>query len=302
MFSHRCTLGEAVADYLAALTVAGRSSQTLHTYRCILGRMVKGLGDGPIDKINDSELHDYLMRFADFSLAYRSLVGRVIKRFFQWCVEERVLKVNPIANLRLPQPQANPVRPFRQEEVDALLSRANRMERALILLLLDTGLRGGELAALQKGDIDMDENLIYVRHGKGGKQRIVALNDSPKKALQSYLAQAQSVDGAVWPEDFDRPALGRMLDRLAKRSHICCCHPHRFRHTWAASFLAETGDAAALRKLAGWSSWATVQRYTDFNEGQRAIEVHKRHPLVEEVGRCPRHIPAQGEGVLHSPR
>jgi len=280
MFSHQPRLTQAIEAYLSGLTIANRSEETLHTYRCILGRFTKAVGDRPPGKIVIGDFHHYFAGLATFSPAYRSLVGHVIKGFFHWCAEQGFIKTCPIANLRLPQPKADPVRPFRKDEIKALLSKANTFEEAIVKLLLDTGLRGAELAALRQPDVDMEKGLLWIRHGKGDKPRVVALNSGPKKALRSYLAQNQSANGAIWPKGFDRPALGRLLDRLARRARVSCVHPHRFRHTFACYFYLQTNDALALQQICGWSSLAMVQRYTAWVQEQRALGVHKKHSLV----------------------
>jgi len=177
-------------------------------------------------------------------------------------------------------PPWTPVPPFTQDECRRLLSAARSpLEKAVVLLLLDTGVRASELAILQLGDVNLALNELTIP-GKGGKQRKLALNPRPRKALLAYFAAQAGVNGLLWPSGFDRKKLAYLLDKIGHRAGVNRVFPHRFRHTFACHLLAATGDGLALKKLLGHSSMTMVLRYTESKEGDRALEVHKKHPLV----------------------
>ena len=124
-----------------------------------------------------------------------------------------------------------------------------------------------------------NQNTLRI-HGKGGKERHVSLNPEPRKALLEYLVSQAQVDGLVWPEGWERKRLAYLLDKLGRRAGVARCHAHLFRHTFASSFLAQTGDALALKALLGHSSMNMVVRYTAAAEAERSVEVHRQHPIA----------------------
>ncbi|GAG07395.1 unnamed protein product, partial [marine sediment metagenome] len=82
-----------------------------------------------------------------------------------------------------------------------------------------------------------------------------------------------------WPSHWNRKHLAYLLDKLGRRAEVARVHAHRFRHTFASSFLRETGDCLALKVLLGHSSLVMTQRYTAALEAERAVEVHRQHPI-----------------------
>ena len=155
--------------------------------------------------------------------------------------------------------------PYEKEEVEALLkacdyceeartadrhrfamrrSTANR-DRAIILTLLDTGLRASELCALTIGDVDQKTGKVHVKHGqrggaKGGKGRLVFLGKAARRALWRYLVTRDEGEGPDAPLSvgklnrvFNKNALRQLMARLGKKAQVANCHPHRFRHTFA---------------------------------------------------------------------
>jgi len=203
----------------------------------------------------------------------------VLKGFFKWLVSQGYTKDNALAMVRVhPQPWT-PTAPFSDEEVARLLAVADPMERAVLLLLLDCGLRASELAGLRLGSIDLVAGVITVK-GKGGKVRRVGLNKGPKKALRAHFTTQAECNGYLWPEGWDRKKLAAMLDKLGRKAGVAPVFAHRFRHTFATRFLRASGDALALKALLGHESLVMTERYVKTLEQERAVSVHKKHPLV----------------------
>ena len=273
----RLRLGEAINAYLLALELEGRSGTTRRYYGYILRRLARHFGDCPVG-LGGRQLQGYLgsLNASGISQATFGLYCIVIRRFFGWLLEQGQIKENPLAAMRVHAQPWHPVSPFSDDEIQRLIKAATEpMERAVVLLLLDCGLRASELTGLKLEDIDLAAGELQIR-GKGGKERRVALNAKPRQAL---LALRQD-DGLLWPEGWNRRQLATMLDRIARRANVGRCFPHRFRHTFATRLLAETGDGLALKKLLGHESMTMVLRYTESKEGDRAIEVHRQHSLV----------------------
>jgi site-specific recombinase XerD len=155
-----------------------------------------------------------------------------------------------------------------REEVDAIVSacRAPR-DTAIVLFLVDTGVRAGELLALNVGDVNTTRGTVVIRHGKGDKARTVCFGTKTRKALLKYLMTRQhtEADAPLWViEDGSRLtywALRDMLERLKGRCKVENCHPHAFRRTFALWSLRAGMDIYSLQMLMGHSSLRMLRQY-----------------------------------------
>lgn len=274
----RITISEAVEAYLEALV--GRAETTKRTYAYSLRRFSEETNVHlSIGAVSQKMITHYLEAIqARGSLSYTVLVGKILHAFFAWLVQQRLLKRSPLDGIKLGAFPVNPIQPFSEREIESLLKATRGFyERAMILLLADTGIRASELVSLKRKDIDFERDIILV-HGKGAADRVVALNPLPKKVLLRCLHR--NTDGLVWPEGFNYRSLVTLVDRLSRETGVCCCHAHRFRHSWASRFLEETGDPMALKRLGGWRDWKQVERYVAWGETNRALTVHREHPIA----------------------
>ncbi|HEU4326929.1 MAG TPA: tyrosine-type recombinase/integrase [Roseiflexaceae bacterium] len=172
---------------------------------------------------------------------------------------------------------------------------------ALVQLLLQTGLRIGEGAALVVGDLTIRARAgqVVVRAGKGNKHRVVPLNASARAALVSYLAECWGVEDtltavlAVWDEhDPAAPlwvsqkggrlhvrSLGKVIEELvascARRGLVPAdTTPHTLRHTFAATYLASNpGDLVGLAALLGHTTLETTKIYVQPTQANLAARV-----------------------------
>lgn len=269
-----------VNEYLLALRLEGRAETTRRSYAYTLNRLARHLASRR--HLSAKTVSAYLAELADMGISRGSLSTYtiILRRFFEWAIGQGRLKDNPLAGIRVHAQPWHPVAPFSDEEIKRLVEASKEpMERAVVLLLLDCGLRASELTGMRLEDIDLKTGELQIR-GKGGKERRVALNLKPRQALLAHLSSRTQVDGLLWPKGWNRRMLAAMLDRVARRAGVSRVFPHRFRHTFATRLLAETGDGLALKKLLGHESMTMVLRYTESREEDRALEVHKKHSLV----------------------
>jgi len=121
----------------------------------------------------------------------------VLKAFFNWCVREGFIEVSPLAKLKMKNPKLNVIQPYSAKEIVKMLSVCDQdlrnnakflgsRNRAIILMLLDTGLRISELADISVDDIDYERGWIKVK-GKGAKERVVRIGATAQKALWRYM-------------------------------------------------------------------------------------------------------------------
>ena len=250
-----------VPRFLLSLEAQGLCAGSLEVYRHILSRWHRS------DVADPAE---YLAGLP--SRHMRAQHGIILRRYFRWCVEGGYLSENPLAGLHFREPRPEPVRPFSDGEIARLLAACLLpLEHAVIVVLLDTGMRASELCGLRW--TDLTEGVVRVR-GKGQKTRFLALSERALVALEI----ARGNDGRVL--DVDYRALYRLVLRVGKRAGVEDVHPHRFRHSFAHSWLAKGGDIGDLRVLLGHASFQMTARYASFYEGERAVAAHRKYLLA----------------------
>jgi integrase/recombinase XerD len=190
-----------------------------------------------------------------------------------------------------PRFKVKPVEPFTRQEVERLLHACkhsrlaktkgrqpfkmlrptHRRDTAILLLLLDTGLRASELCALRVRDIDMATGEIKVRHGrdggaKGEQGRIVYAGKATRKVVWRNLMDEPDEDDDHRPllrasagRPLNRDSLRLLLKRLGRKAGVRNCHPHRFRHTFAVNFPRPDGALFMLQELPGNRSLEMVR-------------------------------------------
>jgi len=277
------TVANAVEIYLSDLSVAGRAKGTLELYRYLLKALAKAMGPRrTLASIRREDMVRFLAAFKQRGSAqsYINLVAHVTKSFWAWSMRQGYVCSNPMAGMILPRDHPQPRRPFSKNEVARLIAVANTpLAHAILLILLDTGIRASELAGLQLGDVDFESNTLTI-HGKGDKTRFVALNPRPREALVAYLVSRPQHDGTIWPERFNRKTLAYLLDGVGRQAQVAPIFPHRFRNTFACAFLASTGNPLALQAILGHSSLSMTARYVAVAQAGMALEVHRQHPLT----------------------
>lgn len=244
------------------------------------------VGTPLLDHVTKANIVGYLAYLRDLGQSDNSVVFRWIglRRFCRWLVEEEYLTANPMLGMRTPSP--GPRRTdnvLSDDDLRRLLKACDgktfydRRDEALIRVLAETGLRRGELIALQVEDVDLDARTIQVRQSKGGKPREVYVGSTTVRALDRYLRLRATHTHARLPDLWlsQRGALTIdgirevVLRRVCKAGlhHI---RVHDLRHTWVHKFLAAGGDAESVRRLAGWSSYRMLQIYASGTAQERA--------------------------------
>lgn len=218
-----------------------------------------------------------------------------LRSFYRWHSEEYHCP-NPMSSVAAPKAPEPVIEPLSREGVAAILRACDGTreastkgraafsmrrdtalrDRAIVLVLLDAGLRASELCALTVGDVDLSSGRVLVRKGKGGKGRVVYLGKMARRAVWKYLAtRAQprpdeplflTREGRALNPD----RLVKLFANLGRRAGVANLHPHRLRHTFATEFLRNGGNLLGLQRLLGHSSLEMVRRYAAIAEADLA--------------------------------
>lgn len=304
-------MSKAIDGYLLDKRAEGYSQETLRLYSIYLPILCDFLGDKEISHIQPNDLKQFLIYLQDEYVPKRfgdsdngkPLSGSAIanhwkamRSFFGWA--STIFDCNnPAKEVKMPEYQEPPKIPFTEHEIKKLIEgceftttktrdgfRSYKSKRptaardkAIIMFLLDTGIRIGELCRIRIEDIDMEKGEILITpFGTGQKStsRYVYIGKRTRRVLWIHLAKLDDPVPTDRLFDLDSKSIRSMLRRLGEKAGVKNVNPHRFRHTFAISFLRNGGSVFSLQRLLGHSSLDMVERYlnlakSDIEEAHR---------------------------------
>jgi site-specific recombinase XerC len=158
--------------------------------------------------------------------------------------------------------------------------------RALIVVLADSGLRVSEAARLQRDDLNFKTGTVGVRSGKGGRDRVGFIGTTTAAHLRTWLAQrphASPEDPVFCTRDGRRLSRYRVLHilhRLSVRAGLSRkVGPHALRHYAATSLLKRTGDLELVRRVLGHATLAMALRYAQLAAPEIAAKFARASPV-----------------------
>jgi integrase/recombinase XerD len=224
---------------------------------------------------------------------------RNLRVYFHWLLTEGEIKEDPMVRVEKPQ-VAEEAKPFFTDAEPAALLKVTRgqdfearRDHAIIRVLIDTGIRVSGLANLRfhptgdkQTDVFLDQRRLRMRL-KGGDIWWVPIGTKSAAAIDRYLrirARSRHAESPwLWigtrghaVTHFGDSGIRVMVKRRGTEAGVQNCYPHRFRHTFADSWLAAGGNVDDLMNVAGWRSTAMPLRYAKGRGVARAAEAHKR--------------------------
>jgi integrase/recombinase XerD len=313
-------LSKAIEGYKIASLADGYSQLTLNTYLSALGILIKYLGDKEIQLITSEDLH-YFMSYltTDYipermnnpnnktrlSTASHHRYWKAIRSFFKWAEIELNIE-RPDLTLKMPAWESKEIIPFTEEEIKLLLKtcdyasvpagkrkayqfkriQANR-NKSIILTLLDSGMRIGELTRLRICDVNLENGEIYIHpfHVKKTHPRTTYLGKVARKILWKYIVNREGVrkDDFLFVTVSNKPMtcqrILNLLSRLGKSAGIEKVHPHRFRHTFAIQYLRNGGDIFTLKRILGHKRFDMVNHYLNISSVDTLSAHQKAGPV-----------------------
>ncbi len=302
------TYQKAVEGFLLNLHAEGYSQSTIDIYKWGLAKFATHVPE------NIQEIKKEHLLSAFSSVRYKGLkptsiqnVWIAMRSFFAWAEKELSLK-RVDKGIPLPKAPEPIIKPFSENEIKRLLSACNNTKRAttssnrknfsmkrptslrdkaIILVLLDTGLRVSELTRLTLSDIDLESGQIVVKPfgaGKKSKPRTVFIGNLSRSSLWRYLTGKD-----INPHDYvftskdnrpmDRHSIRKLLVYLGEKAELQSVYPHRFRHTFAIQYLRNGGDIYTLQRILGHSSLEMVKRYLAIAKADCEMAHRKAGPV-----------------------
>lgn len=280
--------GKLVSLFLRFSELKGLSPRTVLFYQEKLGRFLEFHEELPIEKEHILEFISYLKERGN-SHETINIHLRALKAFFHWAHSQDFIPSNPMQGMpmmKTPRLLAQCLTPYELQRLLEIIRRSGRnrlRNQAIVFLLLDTGMRPGELCNLSLEDLNLSENMVRVS-GKTG-ERLLPISQKTRKALLSYLRSRKGLPGekALFltekGEALTIDALRHIFGALKRRTGIKRLYPYLFRHTSATSYLQNGADLETVRRLLGHTSYAVTQRYLSLTQNDLARAQRKASPV-----------------------
>ncbi len=284
------------------------AASTFADYSNTFARFRTFLGKQPIqfEQVTSDDVRRFLAYRREEGLAPKTVGNAWIALSSLWTWANMELNTPHIIKGRVARPKWRrpAIEPYTKVELSAMLEAAGHnaawiskhgrrveeprdtalRDRAIVLVLLDAGLRASELCDLCVRDYDQKTGKTHIRNGKGSKARYVYLGEVARKAVWRYLAErdvvqpmdplfATRTNGAM-----DRDGLRHMVQRCAQRAGVAGATCHRFRHTFAINYLRNGGTVLELQRLLGHERMDTLRIYAELAEADLAAGQRRSSP------------------------
>ncbi|HOZ37313.1 MAG TPA: tyrosine-type recombinase/integrase [Anaerolineaceae bacterium] len=311
-------LSKATEGLFFSLKADGYSQATIDLYRIMLKNLTEFLDDPEVQNITTYDLTRYFAFLrSDYQPQRKSgsiapLSGstlqnhwKAIKCFFNWASVEFSLQKRPDEKLKLPPNNPKVIMPLSESDIKAILTHAEysreaktnsrnsfKMKRttserdiALIIFLLDTGVRSGEACRLNIMDLDLEKGEVFIApYGSSKrktKSRVLPIGKATRRVIWRYLASRSETDEndplflTVAGKRMNPNSVRLLLTDLGVKANVPNCHPHRFRHTFAVQYLRNDGDIFTLQMILGHESLDMVRFYLQLANSD-AVNAHRR--------------------------
>ena len=318
-----------VLDMLQWMAACAFSPMSIKARRIELGYFIDWCEERAVsrpDEVTRALLERYRQHVFNYrrkdtagALSFQSQSKRLVsvRVFFQWMARQHHLLYNPASELELPRVQKRlPRNILTVAEIEQVLNAVDTLEasnpeptglgvrdRAMLETLYSTGMRRGELVALHTDDLDSERGTVYIRQGKGAKDRVVPIGERACRWIEKYLsairplyleASGEPDDGTLFLAKHGQGMRGAQLSGIVKKTLEAAqlerfkeTHPnaacHLFRHACATHMLEAGADIRYIQALLGHSKLTTTEVYTQVSILQLKAVHERTHPARMEA-------------------
>ena len=258
-----------VAAFIAAKRIEGCSEKMLTYYQKTIEAMTAGIGKTP-QQITTDDILQYLTSYQvqrKSSKVTIDNIRRILATFYSWLEDEDYIVKSPVRRIHKVKTAKVIKDTYTDEALELMRDNCGTLrDLAIIDLLASSGMRVGEMVALNRDDINFNERECVV-FGKGSKQRLAYFDARTKIHLQNYLDSRIDSDPALFVTlraPFQRLQIGGVevrLRELGKRLLIPKVHPHKFRRTLATSAIDKGMPIEQVQQLLGHQKIDTTMHY-----------------------------------------
>ena len=277
--------------------------KTRQIYQEHLTRLTQQLDNPPLTTITRWDMINFMAALKrkngqPYAPGYLHQIYRTLHTFFEFCAREGWLITNPMHGVPKPKLNHGPKARLTMGQIEQLYRAINqtclhKRNMAIILLMVDSGLRLGEVVNLRLCDLRPDDKTIYIHHGKGAKTREVPISPAIEAALDQYLKCRPRPKNAAEPVFLTRdkePITDRAIHLLLKRLEKKCgfkLHAHLLRHTFANHY-NRVGNIKKLQKILGHSRASTTADYYTDPDMADIIAEYRHAAPSEQMKHTPR--------------
>ncbi len=282
---------EDIRDFRHHVTAKGRSPKTLRTYGQAaeaLALFLSERGMPDLENAKREHVEDYIASMWEKGNKPATVRNRYagLCALFKWMQISDIRRDNPMERITPPTVPEQVQPDYTLDQIRILLDSIptktllDLRDRAIVALLIDTGLRCQELCDINIEDIDRDARRIHIRAGKGGKGRLVGYSHDSAMVVNRYIRKRggwdmhdpkepllAGRDGAAMSPNSVRLTMLRRFETAGLEFH----GTHGFRRGWGQAYLDAGGDPMDLKQLAGWSSLTMLNRYVKRTAQERAL-------------------------------
>jgi len=293
---------QVLADYFTQLTVEKRASpHTVQNYQRDIKQFVQYCTEKAIAQwldVTQSDVRGHIASRHRQGVASKSLQRELsaIRSFYNYQLKNGLVANNPAKPVRAPKQARRLPKILDVDQINGLLDAGTDSvlevrDLAMFELFYSSGLRLSELTALNLTDVDLSDQSLIVRLGKGGKSRLLPIGSKAISALQRWLI----VRGNMAPVGESAVFTSNRGSRLSQRSvearlTLWCkkkgldehVYPHMLRHSFASHLLESSQDLRAVQDLLGHSNISTTQIYTHLDFQHLADVYDKAHPRAQK--------------------
>lgn len=297
-------LDKLVIHFAHSNKAEGKSPKTVSWYSDMLLDFVKYIKQAgkhtTLAECNVKNVREYIVHEQERGMSPYTVQAKVraLKAFSSWLFREGYTPDNTLIGIRLPKAPVKIIDILSPDEINSLIGVQNPLTSfgsrniAILLTLLDTGLRCSELSNLLFKNAHIEDGYLKVI-GKGAKERLVPIGALAQKVLWRYVLHFRpqpinevndylflTIDG----EKLEYNAMRLLLKRWGKKAGVTRLHAHLCRHTYATNYLLyHCGDVFRLQQTLGHSSLEMVRRYVHYATAQTVVQGQVLSP-VDHLG------------------
>lgn len=312
----RLNLEEHIILFLKTKQLENRSNATIRTYRQTLEHFYKWYDENGYKNIDDNTVpnyldfmrnkkqkwddHDSLAGVVDqtgISARTTNNIIRNLRVFFNWAEENRIIYNNPMTKINLLKEESTTFEVFNDDDVRKLLQSPNIKtftgfrDYVMMLVLVDTGIRIGELTNLRIENVDFKLRQITIpaEVAKSRTLRVVPISRKTRDELEKLVDYINvELDDYLFlsqfGERFHSDSFSKLLRNYGKKAGVVTarCSPHTFRHYFAVKYLRSGGEAFSLMRILGHTDMTMTNRYVRYASNE-INEIHERASPVENI-------------------
>lgn len=260
-----------------------------------LNHYLRGKGILDVNKVSASELQGFVtyMEKENFAAATVSRTIASMKAFWQYLVNENVVKEDVTAGLKAPKIEKRVPEILSEKDITKLLEQPSGdspkqiRDKAMLELLYATGIRVTELISLKTTDVNLTMGFIVCRDAH--KERVIPFGTKAKQALINYINGTRDVmvenkeSDVLFAncsgEQMSRQGFWKIIKYYAKKAGIVAdITPHTLRHSFAAHLVENGADLKSVQEMLGHSDISTTQIYANLNHNHLREVYDNAHP------------------------